>query len=246
MDQTVKPLTGKWILITGGAIRIGREIALMAAEAGANLVVHYNSSEEQAYALKGMLEAKGVQAQILQADLSDPAAASQLMARVVEFGELYALVNNASIFEPVEMEETTLEAWNQHLAVNLTAPFLLSQAFAQSVGSEREGRIINLLDWRALRPGTDHFPYTISKAALAALTKASARALAPNITVNGIAFGAILPPSDGGDTQKLLRQIPANRWADLNEVGQTVRFLLEGPSYITGEIIHLDGGRHLV
>jgi pteridine reductase len=103
-----------------------------------------------------------------------------------------------------------------------------------------------MLDWRALRPGPDHFPYTISKAALVAMTRSFASALAPRITVNGIALGAILPPSDGGDTETPIRDVPAKRWAELDEVWQTVLFLLTGTGYITGEIIHLDGGRHLV
>jgi NAD(P)-dependent dehydrogenase (short-subunit alcohol dehydrogenase family) len=241
-----KPLSGKNILITGGAIRIGREIALAAAGAGANVILHYHSSEQAAEETKSALDQKGVQVSTLQADLSNPTEAGQLVARASEYGELFALINNASIFDQLEMANTSLEDWNSHLAINLTAPFILSQAFAESLGKERRGRIVNILDWRALRPGADHFPYTISKAGLAALTRASAQALAPNITVNGIAFGAILPPSDGGLTEKLLEHVPANRWAEMHEVGQTVRFLLEGPGYITGEIIHLDGGRHLV
>ena len=108
------------------------------------------------------------------------------------------------------------------------------------------GRIVNLIDWRGLRPGPDHLPYTISKAALAALTQSLAVALAPRITVNGLALGAILPPKKGVPAKVNLEQIPARRWANLEEVGQALIFLLDGPAYITGEIIHVDGGRHLV
>jgi pteridine reductase len=122
---------------------------------------------------------------------------------------------------------------------------LLSQAFGRKLGNA-EGRIVNILDWRALRPGADHLPYTVSKAGLAALTQSLAIALAPNITVNGMAFGAILPPADGGDTSGILDDVPAERWADLEEVNQTLRFFLEGPAYVTGEIVHVDGGRHLI
>jgi pteridine reductase len=156
------------------------------------------------------------------------------------------LVNNASVFEPLTWDQTRLEDWNQHLMVNLTAPFLLSQSLAKGLKSSQNGRILNLLDWRALRPGADHLPYTISKAALAALTQSLAVALAPQITVNGLALGAILPPSDGGTNEKILATIPAGRWAGLDEVAHAALFLLEGPAYITGEIIHLDGGRHLI
>jgi len=103
-----------------------------------------------------------------------------------------------------------------------------------------------ILDWRALRPGPDHLPYTISKAGLASLTKSLAVSLAPGITVNGIALGAILPPSDGGAVEDLISSLPIPRWAEMEELEETLIFLLSGPAYITGEIIHLDGGRHLI
>jgi NAD(P)-dependent dehydrogenase (short-subunit alcohol dehydrogenase family) len=120
---------------------------------------------------------------------------------------------------------------------------LLSQAFARARRG-RTGAIVNVLDWRALRPTPDHLPYTISKAGLAALTRSLARALAPTIRVNGLALGAVLPPSDGGEGA--LEGVPLGRWADPSEVGSALRFLLEGPDFITGAILHLDGGRHLV
>ena len=159
---------------------------------------------------------------------------------------MYALINSASIFSPVDLASTTLDSWEAHFRVNLTAPFLLCQAFPSLIEPGGKGRIVNILDWRALRPGKDHLPYTITKAALAALTQSLAVELAPEITVNGLAFGAILPPSDGGETDGILEHVPAGRWAHLEEVGEALLFLLEGPEYITGEIIHLDGGRHLI
>lgn len=238
-------LQGKLILITGAAVRVGRELILDAASAGADVVIHYRSSAEEAEKTRQMALAYGVRAHLLQADLADPQQTLDMFAQAAGFGPLYALVNNASVFDPLSMAETSLEDWNRHMAVNLTAPFLLSRAFAEALPEGAHGRIVNILDWRALRPQADHFPYTISKAGLAALTRSSAVALAPDITVNAVAFGAILPPSDGGETGKILENVPAGRWADLSEVTETVRFLLTGPSYITGEVIHLDGGRHL-
>jgi len=216
---------------------------LAVAEAGANVILHYGRSAEEAQQTQEELRAKGVQAHAIQADLSDPQQASELCGRAGEFGPLYALVNNAAIFQSLTLADTDIEAWNEHLAINLTAPFLLCQAFAQQV---EQGRIVNILDWRALRPKADHLPYTISKAGLVALTRSLAVELAPRITVNGIAFGAILPPSDGGDTSGVIANVPAGRWAELKEAGETLLFFLEGPDYITGEILHLDGGRHLV
>ncbi len=110
---------------------------------------------------------------------------------------------------------------------------------------DAQGRIVNLLDWRALRPGVDHLPYTVAKAGLAALTRSLGISLAPRITVNGLALGAVLPPADGADMSKLIAQVPAGRWAELDEVDAGLLFLLSGPAYITGEILHIDGGRHL-
>lgn len=237
---------GKLILITGGAQRIGRSLALAVAHAGADVVIHYGTSQSAAESTRAEVEALGRKAILLQADLADPLQAGSLIPRVLEHGPLFALVNNAAIFEALTWENSGLEAWNRHLAINLTAPFLLSQAFAQALRPGETGRIVNLLDWRSLRPGADHLPYTTSKAALAALTHSLAIALAPQINVNGLALGAILPPSDGNTAQNILAQVPAGRWAALEEVGQALIFLLDGPAYVTGEIIHVDGGRHLL
>ena len=159
---------------------------------------------------------------------------------------LYALVNSAAIFEPLSLADTSLSDWERHLSINLTAPFLLSQAFAAQLPEGQEGRIVNILDWRALRPGADHFPYTVSKAALAAMTQSLAVALAPRITVNGLALGAVLPPSDGGAGSSVIENVPLGRWSEAQEVQQALVFLLASPSYVTGEIIHVDGGRHLI
>ena len=239
-------LIGKNILITGAALRIGRSLALAVAQAGADVILHYGKSRKDAESLQVEIEAAGRKAFILQADLADPVQAAGLISRAWEHAPLFALVNNASVFESLGWEETSLEQWNRAMMVNLTVPFLLSQAFARSLEPEGYGRIVNLLDWRALRPGPDHLPYTISNSALAALTHSLAIALAPRITVNALALGAILPPSTGAPIKINLEEIPAQRWANLKELGQALVFLLEGPAYITGEIIHIDGGRHLV
>jgi NAD(P)-dependent dehydrogenase (short-subunit alcohol dehydrogenase family) len=245
MDNQMS-LTNKLVLITGAARRVGRQLTLAVANAGGDVVIHYGHSQAEAESLCGEVEALGRKATLLQADLNDPAQVESLVPTACQYGPLFALVNNAAIFESQTWQNATLEDWNRHLMVNLTVPFLLSQSFARLRLPEQTGRIINLLDWRALRPGADHLPYTISKSALAALTRSLAIALAPHITVNGLALGAILPPTDGATPPNILKNIPAGRWADLDEVGQALIFLLDGPSYITGEILHLDGGRHLV
>ncbi len=239
-------LKGKNVLITGAAVRVGRAMTQAVAKAGATTIVHYHSSDADAKSLQSELIASGYKVHLLYADLSKSYDVAKLIQQASEYGPLFALINSAAIFEDLNLETTDLSGWQRHLDINLTAPFLLSQAFwAAKKGGGEEGRIVNILDWRALRPGKDHLPYTVSKAALAALTQSLAVAMAPQITVNGIAFGAILPPRDGGDTSGLTKKVPAGRWATLEEAGETLVFLLSGPSYITGEIIYLDGGRHL-
>ena len=242
--QMNEQLKGKTILVTGGAKRVGRIFALACARAGADVVVHHGHSEEEAEDTRDEITRLGRQAWVIQADLNDPAQAGNLIPLINESTPLYGLVNSAAIFESLSLENTSLENWQEHLQINLTTPFLLSQAFAKQAPDG--ARIVNILDWRALRPGADHFPYTISKATLAAMTRSLAVALAPRIIVNGLALGAILPPSDGKARADIIKNVPAGRWAEEQEVEQALLFALTGPLYIMGEIFHVDGGRHLV
>lgn len=244
MTKIHKPvkLEGKTILVTGAAKRLGKSICLALAEDGADIILHYGKSHQAAIKLADEITRMGVNVYPKSANLLD----TRQIETLVHFAEtvpgFFGLVNNASIFDPISFEETDVTAWNDHIQINLTAPFLFSKAFTNLP----EGRIINMLDWRALRPGSDHFPYTISKSGLAALTRSLAVTLAPRIAVNGIALGAILPPSNGKELSSIIDPVPAKRWAKLEELTETVKFLLTGPAYITGEIIHLDGGRHLI
>ena len=246
------PLDGKRVLVTGAARRIGRALALAAARAGADVVIHFNQSRFEAESVQAEIEQIGRRAVLLQADLSDPVQAAGLMERALESGPIYGLVNSAAIFTPLNWQDSRVEDWNTHLTLNLVVPFLLSQAFAKGLREDGYGRIVNLLDWRAEHPGPDHLPYTISKAGLAALTKSLAVALAPRVSVNGLALGAILPaaPSSSNDAGEvnpaILDKVPAKRWGTLAEVGDALVFLLDGPEYVTGEILYVDGGRHLL
>jgi pteridine reductase len=244
--MSIRPdLHGHTALITGAGRRLGAAFAHAVAEAGGGVCLHYGTTPAEALA-KELAEAHGVPAVALQADLADAQAAAQLVERAAQqLGEIDLLVNSASIFGASTFADTDVPAWQQHIAVNLTAPFLLSQAFARHRAG-RPGAIVNLLDWRALRPGADHFAYTISKAALAALTQSIAQALAPPIRVNGLALGAILPPPDAAnDDIPPSARSPLGRWGTLQEACDALLFLLAGPDFITGEILHLDGGRHL-
>ncbi|MBI9047803.1 MAG: SDR family oxidoreductase [Anaerolineaceae bacterium] len=237
----------KTLLITGAARRIGAFLAKELAKQNYNIVLHYGSSVREAKLVAQDIRDDGGTCHMIQADLSDIKSCEKIFDDLDQMGiGIQYLIHNASIFENTKFEEMKPDQWVNAMQVNLTTPVMMNQAFAKRINNNQKGRILHLLDWRALRPGVDHFPYTISKAALASVTKSLAIALAPRIQVNGIAFGAILPPADGGDTSSLLMDIPMNRWAKMEEVLKTVLFLLEGPDYITGEIIHLDGGRHLV
>ena len=239
-------LNQKTVLITGAARRLGRIFALACARAGAAVVIHHGHSDSDAETLRAEINELGRKAWVFQADLRDSSQAQSLIPRINESTPVHFLVNSAAIFESLTLDSTSIEDWEKHIAINLTAPFLLSQSFARQAQAEEGARIVNILDWRALRPGADHFPYSISKSALAAMTKSLAVALAPKITVNGLALGAILPPSDGNKNPEILKNVPLKRWSQTTEVEQALLFLLTGPEYITGEIIHVDGGRNLV
>jgi NAD(P)-dependent dehydrogenase (short-subunit alcohol dehydrogenase family) len=227
-------LDGKTILITGGARRVGKIFALACAHAGADVVIHHGHSDEEAEEVRNEIVGLGGRAWVFQVDLSASSHARSLIPQINESTPLHGLVNSAAIFESLVLEDTSIEDWQIHIAINLTAPFLLSQAFAKQAPGN--GRIVNILDWRALRPGADYFPYTISKAALASMTKSLAVALAPQIIVNGLGLGAILPPSDGQTKPDIIKNVPAGRWAEETEVEQALLFALTCPDYIQARL----------
>jgi NAD(P)-dependent dehydrogenase (short-subunit alcohol dehydrogenase family) len=188
----------------------------------------------------------GRRAVALTADLEDGVVTLGLVDRAAEAlgGPLDVLVNSAAIFEPGGPLDTDLKAWERHLAIDLTAPVFLAQAFARQARSA-SGAIVNVLDWRATRPGPDHFAYTVAKAGLAAATRALAQALAPAVRVNGLALGAILPPRGGGPGLPDAARVPTGRAGTLEEAVGALLYLVAEGTYITGEILHVDGGRHL-
>ncbi len=190
----------------------------------------------------------GRQAIIIQADFNEnPAQMASVVKKAVEaFGGIDILVNNAAIFESGYWDNTTEENWDRHFAVNLKAPFFLSQAFAETFLPDQRGHIINIADWRGVRPGKDHIAYTLTKAAVIAMTKSLALALAPNIQVNAIAPGMILPPP-GKDTitlERMASQIPAERMGSPEEIVRTVLYLV-GSDFVSGDLIYVTGGEHL-
>jgi pteridine reductase len=241
-----RSLDGHVALITGAGRRLGKAFAGALASRGAALAVHFGRDSRGAEATVEEAQSLGVKAEAFQADLADAQAAGSLIERAVKtFGFVDILVNSAAVFEPLDVLSCSLESWQRHISINLTSPFILSQAFARERNGE-PGSIVNILDWRALRPGPDHFPYTVSKAGLAAMTLSLAQGLAPSIRVNGLALGAILPPPGQVEkTEEPIDRVPLKRWGEVEEVTKALLFLIAGPGYVTGQILHVDGGRHL-
>jgi len=221
-------------------------MALAIAKEKGNLIIHYHSSASEAETLKKSIIELGSHAWLVKADLSSEKGLRDLCEKAFSLTRVSGLINNASIFVNKSFHETSFEIWHEHLQVNLTAPFLLSRYFADQKGGTNSCQIVNLVDWRATRPGSDHFAYTVSKAALVAMTKSLALTLAPGISVNAIALGAILPPENEKINQGILDKVPLKRWAYIEELQNVLLYLLTNPRSLTGQTIHLDGGRHLM
>lgn len=241
-------LAGRVAVVTGGGRRLGRAMAVALGARGMRVVVHYGTSSTEAEATAAAIRAGGGEALVVQADLADEGAVRRLIPAAVErFGRVDVLVNSAAIFEPGGVADTTSAAWDRHFAINLKAPFLLSQTFAAHLAPDATGKIVNVSDWRGCRPDATYLAYTLTKAALMTLTQALAVALAPRVQVNCLALGAILLPAGADATyrERLLAQIPARRLGTPDDVVRALLFLLEH-DYLTGEVLLVDGGRHLV
>ncbi len=242
-------LSGRTALITGAARRVGRHLAGALAAAGARVVVHYRESADEARSLQAAIENAGGEAALVAGDLTDDAVMENLIARAAEpFGPLDILINNASQFAPGCVLETTLSEWRRYQSVHAEAPFVLSREFTRQRPEGRDAVIVNLNDWRAGRPGPDHFAYTMSKVTLHGLTRSLAQALGPHgVRVNELALGAVLPPEGGEDgyLHTLREEIPTRRFPTLDDVAAALIFIV-GTESINGETVHVDGGRHQV
>ena len=243
----VKELAGRVALVTGGAVRIGREIACALADAGADVAVGYHRSSSDARATVRDLEARGVRAVALRADLARPSEAGALVAAAARrLGRLDVLVNNAGLFARTPVARTTPAQFDRLVAVNLRAPFFCSQAAARVMG-RRGGRIVNLADVGAVQAWPGYVPYGISKAGVVMLTRGLAAALAPRIQVNAVAPGVILLPPrfPRARARRLTRRIPMGRQGSPADVAQAVRFFATCADYVTGQVLFVDGGMSL-
>ncbi len=235
-------------LVTGGARRVGRAIALELARAGYDVAVHCRRSLDDARQTVARIESLGRRAALIQADLTDAGAPRLLVDQTVgQLGGLNVLVNNASLWEPTPLADLSRESWEAHLAANLTAPAMLAQQAWPHLRARPPGRVVNICDISADRPWADYVAYCVSKGGLVTLTRALAKAMAPDVCVNGISPGvALLPDACDEETRRTaLRRVPLKREGQVDDVAAAVRFLVEGGDYITGQIINVDGGRSI-
>lgn len=244
---SVSELRGKRALVTGGGVRLGRAMVDALAAEGVALCIHYGSSDEAAREAAAAICRRGGTAISVQGDLRNPAAASSAIIRQAceQLGGLDILVNSAAIFEPESLSDVCEERVDRHLAINLKGPLFLSQAFVAAL-AENTGQIVNIVDWRALRPVPGHLSYTMTKAGLVALTRMLALELAPRVRVNAIAPGAILPPPGAGEDyrESLVRRVPLERMGSPRDITAALLYLLRS-EFVTGEILRVTGGESL-
>ena len=233
------------VLITGAGKRIGRAIAISLAEEGYKIAVHYHHSQKDAEATLEAIRKAGGEGALFPGDLQNPEEVQRLIPTVIErLPDLCVLINNASVFERASLDETSPDLFDLHMDIHVKAPFFLIRAFVVHC---KEGQIINLLDTKINQNLTSYFAYSLSKKSLHSLTQLAAKALAPGIRVNGIAPGLILPAAQDSEEQfqRMGEKVPLKRTGDVRDVVQAVQFLLNS-DFITGEVIHVDGGEHLL
>jgi pteridine reductase len=240
-------LDGRVTLVTGGAIRVGRAIVEALAAEGATVAVHHHGSADEARALVTELRGRGRRAEAFRADLADDAQLTALVADVERtLGPIEVLVNSAARFTRAPFLETPAAMLDVEWRLNARAPFLLTQAVGRGMVERRAGVVVNVLDiGGALVPWRNYSAYCMTKAAMYMLTQVLALELAPHVRVNGVAPGTVLPPESLGaeEREQLRSRIPLRRFGTAEDVAATVRFLITGSDFVTGEVIVVDGGR---
>jgi NAD(P)-dependent dehydrogenase (short-subunit alcohol dehydrogenase family) len=241
-------IQGKVALITGSSKRIGRETAVALAQRGARVAVHYRSDEAGARETVKMAEQAGGTGDIVQAELTNPEHLHRMFGWIGKtFGGLDILVNNASVFDPGTLDSETPETWDRQMASNAKAPFFVAQGSAALMAGRGHGKIVNLVDGAGELIWPGYFAYSVSKAAFIAVTRGLAKALAPAVQVNGVAPGPVLFPEYYTQDQKHLavERTLLKRPGSAQDIVRAIIFLVEN-DYITGEVLHVDGGRHVM
>jgi pteridine reductase len=237
-------LQGQTALVTGAALRIGREISRALAMEGANVVIHYRNSVEKAEELSRELKDIGVRSWLMKADFDKPDEYKDFISRVIEIaGSLDILINSASNFEPSKLEDVGIETVMRDIRVNAWAPFDLCRQF---VSQAERGKIINLLDTRIKGYDKHHVAYILSKHLLFDVTRIIAAEFAPSFTVNAVAPGLILPPpgKDQSYLERLAQTVPLKKYGSPKDIADAIIYLLKS-DFVTGQTIYVDGGRHI-
>ena len=235
------------ILITGGSIRIGKEIALAISNSSNNIIIHCYKSLNEASQLKKSVEKLGSKCAVIKCDLSKKRSAEGLIKKAGKFfGPINCLINNASVFENDNINNFTVDSWDKHMNVNLYAPLKFSKDLKKLLPARSEGHIINILDQNVLKSDISFLSYSLSKAALHSATKILAKSFAPNIRVNAIGPGPTIKNihQSSKHFEKSVKKTLLKIGSPPKEIARTVKFLLESNS-ITGQFIVVDGGEHL-
>jgi NAD(P)-dependent dehydrogenase (short-subunit alcohol dehydrogenase family) len=247
-ESLAKTLGGRRALVTGASRRLGRSIALALADAGVAIVAHYRNDERGAQETVRLARERGVRAESVAADLTHAEACPRIVRTATEaLGGLDVLVNNASAFDRTPLDSLSVADWDTQMDANAKAPFELMLHAGRAMKAAGGGAIVNLACVSAERPWAEFVPYSASKAALVNATKGFAKALAPEVRVNAVAPGPILPPAgeDEAEGEKAVRNTLLKRWGHPDDIAAAVLFLLRA-SYVTGVVLHVDGGRSLV
>ncbi|MBS1148593.1 MAG: short-chain dehydrogenase/reductase [Myxococcaceae bacterium] len=246
-DAIARPLSGRVALVTGGGQRLGREIALGLGRLGADVAVHFHGSRAGADQTVSAIKVDGNRAMAFGADLTDASAIAPLVKAIeAGLGDIDVLINSAAIYLRADFLQTPLDTLDRQWALNARAPYLLTQAVAPGMKARGRGDVVNVLDvGGAINAWRHYSAYCMTKAALASLTACLALELAPQIRVNGVAPGTVLPPVDlsAEALEQLKGRIPQQRFGSPADVVDTVGFLVSGPRFITGQILAVDGGR---
>jgi pteridine reductase len=240
-------LRGKVALVTGAGRRLGRAMARALADRGMSLAIHYHASADGATELQEEIVTAGGRAACFKADLTNAPAARALPDQVVKrLGRLDVLVNSAAIMHRLRVEDTTPEQWDEILNLNLRSVFFCAQGAAPALRAAR-GKMVNLADLAGLEPWPGFAAHSISKAGVVMLTRVLALSLAPDVTVNAIAPGAVLVPEDypQEERERLARSTPLRRLGDPTDVVSALLYLLEGGDFVTGQVLVVDGGRFI-
>jgi len=242
-------LKGATVLITGAAKRVGRVLALTLAAAGADVLIHYHRSVSDALALQKFIQKKYKKKPgLIQGNLGKFSELNRIADEAWSLRKkIDVLINNASTFYPTPLGKVREEQWEDLFNVNARAPFFLSERLGLRMKKRGKGKILNIADWAALQPYTQYVPYCASKAALVAVSQGMARTLAPEVQINTILPGPVMWPDDLGPAvmRNVVRNTPLQRIGTPQDIANTAKFLIEGSDFMTGSLIHVDGGRHI-